>query len=547
MHLLTVFLGAILFSTGTLAAPDKNEPQLNILLLTVDSFRPDRLGCYGAARAHTPNIDRLARRGVIFTKAYSTAAWTNASLVSMLTGLYPSVHGVERRGVSVPEEWVTPLELLREAGYLVPEINYLFPTPNYRNLGFTPNRIRDVPQFLVAYQDTAFFAWHHFHGPHLPYNPPEKYLKMFLPADLEKSEGIKAVLDNTIMPRGEYVFTPEERELVNALYNAELAAQDEEIGRVLDTLDSLGLTERTIVILSADHGEELFEHGWLGHASTSLNGTLYEELIRIPLIISLPSRLRTNMQVNSLVQSVDLIPTLFDLLGLELTFPCQGNSFLGLLTGRGSRLPPRVQIFCETSACGYQCPDSVAVTWLRAVSTGHTKLVETLVPGETPRFALFDLETDPGESRDLVRESNDELIRLQGKFAAQVFRNERLREALDKRFALGKAVVKGAMDTRRIEIIFPAEGETITHSAHEGKVPVNWTGQEGAEYIIEYEVGSGKYYLKGSFPVRGSGETFGPFNQIFWGAFPKYNPWRFRVVPEGKAELASRWRTFSFE
>ncbi len=121
MHLLTAFLGAILFSTGTLAAPDKNEPQLNILLLTVDSFRPDRLGCYGAARAHTPNIDRLARRGVIFTKAYSTAAWTNASLVSMLTGLYPSVHGVERRGVSLPEEWVTPLELLREAGYLVPE------------------------------------------------------------------------------------------------------------------------------------------------------------------------------------------------------------------------------------------------------------------------------------------------------------------------------------------------------------------------------------------------------------------------------------------
>jgi arylsulfatase A-like enzyme len=279
LHLLTAFLGAILFSTGTLAAPDKNEPQLNILLLTVDSFRPDRLGCYGAERAHTPNIDRLARRGVIFTKAYSTAAWTNASLVSMLTGLYPSVHGVERRGVSLPEEWVTPLELLREAGYLVPEINYLFPTPNYRNLGFTPNRIRDVPQFLVAYQDTAFFAWHHFHGPHLPYNPPEKYLKMFLPAGLEKSEGIKAVLDNIIMPRGEHVFTPMEQELVNALYDAELAAQDEEIGRVLDTLDSLGLTGRTIVILSADHGEELFEHGWLGHASTSLNGTLYEELI----------------------------------------------------------------------------------------------------------------------------------------------------------------------------------------------------------------------------------------------------------------------------
>jgi hypothetical protein len=98
LRLLTAILGAILFSTGAL---DKNESELNILLLTVDSFRPDCLGCYGAERAHTPNIDRLARRGVIFTRAYSTAAWTNASLVSMLTGLYPSVHGVERRGVSL--------------------------------------------------------------------------------------------------------------------------------------------------------------------------------------------------------------------------------------------------------------------------------------------------------------------------------------------------------------------------------------------------------------------------------------------------------------
>ena len=547
MRLLTALLGAIFFFTANSAAPNNAGPGLNILLLTVDSFRPERLGCYGAGFAHTPNIDRLARRGITFTRAYSTAAWTNPSLVSMLTGLYPSVHGVQRRGVSVPEEWVTPLELLREAGYLVPEINYLFPTPNYRNLGFTPNRIRDVSEFLIAYQDTAFFAWHHFHGPHLPYNPPEKYLKMFLPADTEKSGGIETVLGNTIIPRGERVFTPAEREMVRALYDAEVAAQDEELGRVLDTLDRLGLAGHTIVILSADHGEELFEHGWLGHASTSLNGTLYDELIHIPLIISLPSRLKTNTRVNSLVQSVDLMPTLFDLLGLELSFPYQGTSLKNLLTGTGATLPAREQIFCETSVCGYQCPDSEDVTWLRAVSDGHTKLIETLAPGQTPRFALFDLDSDPEESRDLARGSNDQLIRLQGRLAAQVFRNQRLGQELDKSFSPGRAAGETVEHTRRIEIVFPAEGETITHSAHEGRVPVSWTGQEGAEYIIEYEVGSGKYYLKGSFPVRGSGETFGPFNPVFWNAFPRYNPWRFRVVPKGKPELASRWRAFSFK
>ena len=187
------------------------------------------------------------------------------------------------------------------------------------------------------------------------------------------------------------------------------------------------------------------------------------------------------------------------------------------------------------------------VTWLRALSTGQGKLVETLVPGQAPQFALFDLETDRGENRDLAGETNDQLIRLQGKLAAQVFRNQRLREELEKSFSVSQAAGKTAPDTRRIEIVFPAEGETVTHSAHEGKVPVSWTGQQGAEYIIEYEVGRGKYHLKGSFPVRGSGETFGPFSQIFWSVFANYNPWRFRVVPKGKPELASRWRTFSFQ
>ncbi|MEA2063697.1 MAG: sulfatase-like hydrolase/transferase, partial [Gemmatimonadota bacterium] len=92
------------------AHPIEGPARPNVLLLTVDSFRPDRLGCYGYERAHTPNIDRLAGEGVLFTRAFSTAPWTNPSNVSMLTGLYPGVHGVERRGLSAPEALDTPQE-----------------------------------------------------------------------------------------------------------------------------------------------------------------------------------------------------------------------------------------------------------------------------------------------------------------------------------------------------------------------------------------------------------------------------------------------------
>ena len=545
-----VAFAAVFFCSAAVCAQETTRPGPNILILTVDSFRPDRLGCYGYARALTPNIDRLAREGVLFSKAYSTAAWTNASLVSMLTGLYPGVHGVERRGQSVPEALVTALEVLSKAGYYVPEINYLFPMPNYRNLGFTPDSCRDVPKFLAACRDTTFFAWYHFHGPHLPYNPPEKFLKKFLSGKKPSGKAVQAVQANILMPRGEFRFSPEEQKFVGALYDGEVAAQDEELGQVLEALDSLGLREHTIVILSADHGEELFDHGWLGHASTSFSGTLFEELIHIPLIVSWPGRLPEGKRVEELVQAVDLIPNLFELLGLELKVPCQGKSFLGLMRGEKVKEGARQTIFCETSVCGYQCPDSLEPDWLRCVRTERFKLVESIAPGENPRYALYDLQTDPGELHDAARRFPLETERLKGLLLAQVFENRSLRSAITAAQALdsARAGLNGLFQgLSRLEVIFPEEGEVVTYLSREGKVPVSWTGPAAGEYLVEYEVGQGKYHLKGSFQVKGNSQTFGPFNPVFWRALPLYNPWSFRVMPRGKPELASAWRNFKFE
>ena len=531
---------------GALKAIDRP----NILLLTVDSFRPDRLGCYGYAHACTPNIDRLAEKGVLFTRAFSTASWTNASLVSMLTGLYPSVHGVERRGQSVPEALETAMEVMARAGVLVPELNYLFPMPNYTNLGFSPNVIRDIPRFLVEYQDSSFFAWHHFHGPHLPYNPPERYLKRFALEGIQGSQALAAVMSNVLMPSGEYSFGEQEQKLVSALYDAEVAALDEEIGRVLDVLDSLGLAESTIVILSADHGEELFDHGWLGHASTSMNGTLFDEVIRIPLIISWPTRLSAGKKVERLVQSVDLMPTLFELISLDWKGLQQGVSLLPMIEGEEeSQFNLREVIFCVSSICGYQCDDDQEPVWQRCLRTERFKLVQTLVPGEEPSYSLYDLEADPGEKEDVARRFPEEVVRLKVMLYARIFAGERLRASiLSADSAAGAAWPAEAFPSdQSCEVVSPAEGEIVTHDSYDGKVPVSWTGSENWEYVIEYEVGRGKYHLKGSFPIHGNKQTFGPFNRVFWGALPLYNPWRFRVVPKGRPDQAGPWRTFNFE
>lgn len=543
MRIIQLLLVLLLWTvTGTIAA---TAGRPNIILLTVDSFRPDRLGCYGNRSAVTPNIDKLAARGITFVNAFSTASWTNASLVSLLTGLYPSVHGVRRRGQSVPAGMVTPTEQLREAGWLVPQVNYMFPMPNYANLGFTPNRHLHLPEFLAEYADTTFFAWYHFHGPHLPYNPPEKWLKKFLPEGVDTSS-VGGITSSVVMPRGETEFNARQRRIISALYDAEVAAQDEELGEVFEAIDSLGLFDNSIVILTADHGEELFEHGWVGHASTSLDGTLFDELVRIPLIICLPGGKGAGQTVESMVQAVDIIPTVFEYLGIEPETAMQGRLLPGVFSKTDTH-PLREHLFFETSTCGYQCPDSVELTWLRAVRTDSWKLVQRLEPGAQPGYKLYDLINDPAEMTDAASSNQAELARLKGLLAASIFANQAALRQLENNLADTDQSMATAVLSESVEITFPGQGDTLAHPDHDGSITVRWSGPQEAAYRIEYKVGEGKYFLKGSLIVEGNSQTYGPFTRMFWRAFPQYNPWRFRVVPVGKPQSEGQWRTFFFK
>ena len=518
----------------------------NILFLTVDSFRADRIGAYGYKAADTPNLDSLAARGVLFENAFSTAAWTNPSNVSLLTGIYPTAHTIERRGLSVPLSLHTPLEAMREAGMFVPEASYMFPMSNYTDLGFTPQPVRDMKKFLIEYQDSTFFCWYHFHGPHLPYDPPEPYRSKFFPEGVSDDQIVEAVMDNVLMPRGEYRFNAAEINTVKRLYDAEVAAQDRELGEVFHTLDSLGLTENTIVVITADHGEEQFDHGWIGHASTSLNGTLFDELIHIPLIISWPEKIPPGKRVATAVQSVDLMPTLFELAGLEWQGSLQGYSMMPLITDKGNFR--RKAIFGETSICGYQCPDGSRPVWLNMVRTGGYKLIETVTPDGAQSYSFYDLKTDPGEKKNVASEFPDELTRLKTMLEAQKFASNTIRSTLLAADSAGVGAAEFATPgDKAVKIKYPRDGQEIIYSDHNGEIRLEWEGSENGEYIIEYVVGEGKYRIEGTLPVRGNRQKFGSFNRVFWSAFPLYNPWRFRVMPSGNPELASQWRSITFK
>lgn len=147
-----------------LVSPPDQAPDLNVLLLTIDSLRPDHLGCYGYPRETSPNLDRLAREGVRFAQVINQTAWTTPSLVSVLTALYPETHGVDGRDKSTPLGLRTPMRALQRWGYAVPALCYLIALPECSNLGFTSVQEKDLFRWLEQNRHRRFVAEHHLEG-----------------------------------------------------------------------------------------------------------------------------------------------------------------------------------------------------------------------------------------------------------------------------------------------------------------------------------------------------------------------------------------------
>ena len=175
----------LLFVIGTSSEAKEDLP--NILLFTIDASRPDHFGCYGYNRNTTPNIDKLAREGVLFTQAFSQSAWTTPGMISIFTSLYPPAHGVDAKDRTLKDDILTLPKVLKKNGYVVPVLPKFVDIPNYWHLGFEvvdkeqfqAEEGEDLLKLLEAYKDQRFFIWYHYHGLHLPYNPKNPYDKIF--------------------------------------------------------------------------------------------------------------------------------------------------------------------------------------------------------------------------------------------------------------------------------------------------------------------------------------------------------------------------------
>lgn len=394
-------------------APGKG---MNVLFVTLDTTRADALSCYGADPGTTPNLDALAARGTRFEEAYSATNTTCPSHLSLLSGLRLIEHRVFENRQPMDPAIETLQDAFRRAGYrtaafpAVPFLGTPFGWQGFDEIDHTDqHRTADaVRKSLLNWlrsgdRERPFFAWAHFYDPHTLYEPPPPIARQFYRGDPYAGDQ-PLIQEELFLQRWDYPALHEwiegvrDRRWPRAMYDAEVHFVDRQIGHVLDFLAEQGLDEDTIVVVTADHGESFGEHGiWYAHSG------LFETSVRVPFIVRVPG-LEPRVERDVPISALDLAPSLAELCDVPWPAVGAGESFVPLLRGpRGdSPIERRDTLVVES-----------ANNALIAVRRGRWKLIWPIsdtfqrVDHEP---SLYDLESDPDETRNLYREE-PEIVR----------------------------------------------------------------------------------------------------------------------------------------
>jgi len=388
-------------------------PPTNLILISLDTTRADRCSAYGYERDTTPNLSQLAAGGVRFGLAYSPTSTTGPTHASLFTSLYPIEHGVIRNGINLDDQFSTMAERLGELGYQTAGItsSFVFDAQFGYDQGFDfwdanfsweTSRVRlaeweghalkegfdrpgqEVTNLGLTWLDELpdanrpFFLFLHYFDAHEPYDPPEPYRSRFAPHEDATEQGT-----------------------LNSAYDASIAYQDFEMGRFLDGLEDRGLSENSIVVVLGDHGQGLMEHGIEYHGRT-----IYEEQVRVPLVIRWPGRILPGHQVDSPVALLDLMPTLFDLLSLESPGnDWRGQTLTSISHNKIEFHPSDRPVFLFRRHYA-PAPKSAQSTNMQSVAgelygirRGRWKYI---YGREEKRRELYDLDVDPNESHNRV-------------------------------------------------------------------------------------------------------------------------------------------------
>jgi choline-sulfatase len=515
----------ILLLAGGLWLRNDRQPQpLNIIFLTVESWRGET-----ATPERMPNLFRAAAEGSRYANHRAIAAWTAPNIIAVLTGLSPFEQGVHARGQSIEDERDVFLEDLAANGWQVAGLQSFMAIDVFRNLGLTVEPKTDPFAWLTARSQAGkpFVLWHHYLNTHLPYAPSEKFRAPYREIAEELDPAARARLDvvqtASTIPTGTVAFEGGDIPAVRALYLGGVAEFDTWFGTFWEFFNRRGLRDTTILVVTADHGEELFEHGNVGHASTTRAGHLHEEILRIPLFIWWPEQ-HDETVVEEATDHTDIVPLLRRRLGLPSRQETPDEEFY----------------VAATSLSGYTEANANKPSGFETalIQDGWKLRLRQLRDGPVVPH-LYDLKTDPAELDDLA---TSELHRV-------AVMSQRLLPKLLSLWQERKAAqsLSANVDIIRPEWTTPNTSRTVRYADIADGARLQWTGDPSGQYVVEYRAGAGPFALDGVLDVAGTTKDFGTIGEFYWRTWVvPYRRVKLRVVPAGHADLASEWIELTF-
>jgi len=429
------------------ASPPASRPP-NVILISLDTLRADHLGSYGYALETSPNLDAFAEGAILFEKAIAPSSWTTPSHASIFTGLHPGAHGagLERVGNRMRPELTTLAEVARAHGFQTAAyteggavrasfgfqqgFDQYSDGPSRRHYRLAGRTFDDATEWLEQNADQPFLLFVHTYEPHVPYIAPRKFWRRF--SDVEPT---------TEMQKDPYRF----RDELPAWYDAEVAYTDHVVGVFLDRLEEMDLLENSLVVVFSDHGEELFDHGSVGHRSH-----LYEEVLHVPLILRLPGQQPRAGRVERLVTTTDLFGTIVDFMEWDVGQARDSMSLLPLIRGADSAevyARDLVHSLIEIPLRDHGLGEEVQIRWsANALRTLDEKYIRTskpwvtelalqgvaATPDDVPDYseAFFDMTRRPAELENLAAQHPDRVLHFRGLLERRLGELESRRRAL---------------------------------------------------------------------------------------------------------------------
>ncbi|OYT32225.1 MAG: sulfatase [Thermoprotei archaeon] len=398
---------------------------MNIIFIAIDTLRADHLSCYGYSRPTSPFLDSLASKGVLFERCYASDIPTQPAYTTIYTSHYGVEHSIVSHGSEI--EVLSPkfrllTEYLRDAGYTTVAVDNLVEMKPWFRKGYeyytlpyghiqliTANKITNYAIKWLKYlkeDNKPFFMFLHYWDPHAPYTPPEEYRHRFYkgdPFDKRKSSLMEAFKKYPfhILSRNwirDLLGDVQDIEYICSLYDAEILYTNDQLRVLFNFLEENEMLEDILVIITADHGESLTEHGiFFDHHG------VYETNIHVPLIMFSPGRLPQGLRVKTLIEHVDLAPTILEITGIEMPEDMRGRSLIRLINGEVEE-----KEFVVSGECTYQA--------FRAIVTSDGWKLIKKIGGDfygRPKLQLYNLKEDPEEKVDLHDDYPDILKELE--------------------------------------------------------------------------------------------------------------------------------------